>query len=217
VTSLAETRTALLDAGVRLYGSNAAELLKGLSAGAVADEAGFHRQTFYRYWETQREYVQDLLRHVLGPDRPPVADGINVLPERRHLPQDPEAFVRDLSQHDFARAMTDPVGGMRIGLVMMNALAEGQPRELLQDLYDSTMGTITAGYDDLLDGWGREMVPGHTTRDLARMIQAAVLGLVVLAKGASDDPPGDVLLATAIRTFVDALTRPVASEASATG
>ena len=203
-----DTRTALLDAGVALYGRDASQLLKRLSAGAVADEAGYHRQTFYRYWDTQREYVQDLLRHILGPTRPPVGDGITVLPEQREVPADPEAFVRDLSRHDFARAMTDPVGAMRVGLLMMNALADGQPRELLQDYYDRTMTTVAAGYDDLLAAWGREMVPGHTTRDLARMIQAVVLGLVIQSKGAADDPPGDVVLATAIHTLVESLTRP---------
>jgi AcrR family transcriptional regulator len=199
----------MLDAGVALYGQDAAQLLKHLSAAAVADEAGFHRQTFYRYWETQREYVQELLRHLLAPTRPPVADGVTVLAERREVPEDLEAFIQELAEHDFARATTDPVGAMRVGLLMMNGLAEGRPRMLLQDLYDRTMTTVAAGYDELLDGWGREMVPGCTTRELARMIQALVLGLVIQTKGASDDPTGDALLATAIRTLVESLTRPV--------
>jgi len=62
-----ETKVAMLDAGVRLFSAQAGELLKGLTAGTVAQEAGFHRQTSYRYRDTHAEYVQDLVRHLMAP------------------------------------------------------------------------------------------------------------------------------------------------------
>jgi len=215
VTSLAETRTALLDAGVRLYGSNAAELLKGLSAGAVADEAGFHRQTFYRYWDTQAEYVQDLVRHALDVADSPVADGVAALPTRRAV-EDLDDLARDLAHHDFARVLDDPAVMLRVGLLVMHALdAEGE--RLAQRYYDTSIGRTAEGYDELLATLEREPVDGTSTRDLARILQALLLGLVLQAKSGRDQPHAGALLERATLVLLDGLTRPAASEASATG
>ena len=44
------TREQLLDAGIRLFREGRATILRSLTAGVVASEAGYHRQTFYRHW-----------------------------------------------------------------------------------------------------------------------------------------------------------------------
>ena len=212
MTSQAETRTALLDAGVRLYGSNAAELLKGLSAGAVADEAGFHRQTFYRYWETQAEYVQDLVRHALDPGDSPVADAVTELPST-HPPADLEDVARDLAHHDFARVLEDPAVMLRVGLVAMQALDEGQA----QRCFEVWIDRVAEGYDELFATLGLEPADGTSTRDVARTLQALLLGLVLEAKFAKDETHGAELLERATLVLLEGLTQPVASEASATG
>ena len=212
---MTDTREALLEAGVRLYSSMAGELLKGLSAGNVAKEAGFHRQTFYRYWETQSEYVQDLLRHVLGTAEAPVADGATALADRRP-PGDIEDFVREVAEHDFVRVAQDARAAMRVGLVAMDALNQPPLADLMQDFYDTTMARLAPGYEALFDHLDRRPVVELTTRDLVRLVQALLLGLVIQAKAADDDPHPAVLFEAATVALLTALTEPVPDEGTAT-
>ena len=207
---MTDTRGALLDAGVRLYSSRAGELLKGISAGSVAREAGFHRQTFYRYWETQAEYVQDLLRHALTTEQPPVADGVTLLPTRVP-PDDLAAFARDLAQHDFRRVLEDSRARMRIGLLFTGALGTAELSEDVGAFYEMTMASVAEGYESLLDSLGLETVDDTTARDLARTVQALLFGLVVQSITKEDDPHGSVLLERATRALLEAFTRPVAN------
>ena len=204
---MATTRQELLDAGVGLYATMSAELLKGLTAGAVAEAAGFHRQTFYRYWSTQSEYVQDLMRHVLGTDRSPVADGVKVL-SAPTPPTDLEEFARHLSRHDISRVLEDPQVMMRVGLLVMDALDRPALTELSQQFYDATIGSLAEGYTDALAGMGRTPVGETTPRDLARMVQGLMLGLVLQAKAAEDDPGAEVLLERATLAILAGLTEP---------
>jgi AcrR family transcriptional regulator len=214
---MTDTRTSLLDAGVRLYGSNAAELLRGLSAGSVADEAGFHRQTFYRYWETQAEYVQDLMRHVLVAARAPVADGVTDLPTRRGVPGDLEDLARDLAHHDFVQVFEDPAVMLRVGLVVMQALDQSALGDQAQAYYDTTIDRVATGYQGLLDGIGRQPVDEVSARDLARIVQALLLGLVLQAKTADDDPHASTLLERATTAILAGLTQPIEADETATG
>jgi AcrR family transcriptional regulator len=206
----------MLEAGVRLYSSRADELLRGLSAGTVAKEAGFHRQTFYRYWDTHAEYVQDLVRHALDRDAPPVANGATTLPPPRHA-ADIEFFARDLAHHDFLRVLEDPGVMLRIGLIVMQAHDDAAARELAQDYYDTLIGQVAEGYEEFLESTGRVPVDGMTTRDLARILQALVLGLVLQAKSAEDEPHASVLLERAITALLTTLTEPDEDDVTATG
>ncbi len=213
---MTDTRGALLDAGVRLYSSMAGELLKGISAGSVAREAGFHRQTFYRYWETQSEYVQDLLRHVLATDTAPVADGATELADRRP-PRDLEDFVQDVAEHDFVSVAEDPRAAMRVGLLATDALNQPPLAELMQEFYDTTVGRLTDGYESLLDGVDRRPAGAVSTRDLVRIVQALLLGLVIQAKAGDDEPHPAVLFEWAAVALLTGLTEPATAEGSATG
>jgi AcrR family transcriptional regulator len=214
---MVDTRTALLDAGVRLYGSSAADLLKGLSAGAVAEEAGFHRQTFYRYWDTQAEYVQELQRHVLATVDAPVADGVTVLADRRGPVEDLDGFARELARHDFVRILEDDRIWARVGLIVMQALDTPALSDAAKAFHDATMDRLADGYEDLLDAFGRRAVAGTTPRDLARILQALVLGLVLQAKFADDDPDASELLERATRALLLGLTEPAEARASKAG
>ncbi len=173
---MATTREEMLEAGVRLYGARSTGLLRSLTAGALAERAGFHRQTFYRHWETQSEYVQDLVRWLLDPGRGPAADGAEVLPRRHDAPADLEAFVHDLARHDLDRVLSEETVRMRFGLLMTEVLREPPFPEILQAYYESTMGRLAAAYDALLGTWGLELLDGVTSRDVARMIQAQLIG-----------------------------------------
>jgi len=212
---MTETREAMLEAGVRLYGTLAGDLLRGMTAGSVAQEAGFHRQTFYRYWDTQAEFTQDLIRHVLSPPSTPVADGVSVIPESEGGPVDLATFARDVAHHDFARVVDDRRVAMRIGLNVMEALTSPALAALAERYYEASISKLADAYDEALAGMGLEPAPPLTSRDLARMIQGLLLGLVLQAKVARDDPHAGELLERAVAALLEGLTRPVGVSSSA--
>jgi AcrR family transcriptional regulator len=211
---MSDTRSELLDAGVRLYGSMASELLKGLTAAKVATEAGFHRQTFYRYWDTQAEYVQDLLRHVLGTEATPTADGAPTMVSRQP-PSDLGALVKDLVGHDFVRLAESDGARMRISLAVVDALRQPPLDELLREFYETSIQRLESAYDAMLEALGRRPVPPVTTRELVRIVQALLAGMVLQAKAGNDDPHPSVLLEWAVLTLFQGLTEPVSDARSA--
>lgn len=208
------TRDDLLDAGVRLFRMLPANFLRVLTVGAVTNEAGFHRQTFYRYWDTQAEYVSELSRRLLSTDGTPVANGVQVLPSRRSEPQDPGELAADVARYDFHRVAEDPSVMMRIGLLSMQALDEEPLAELMSAYYETSMDRLASAFETLLEGWGRECVSPFTPRDLARIQQALLIGFVLQDKASSDDPPAvDVFRRTLAQIFVTFTKFVVADEA----
>lgn len=206
----------MLEAGARLYGARSTGLLRSLTAGALADRAGFHRQTFYRHWETQSEYVQDLVRWLMDPGRGPAADGAEVLAEGHDTPADLEAFVHDLARHDLDRFLSEETIRMRFGLLMTGVLREPPFEEIARAYYESTMERLAAAYGALLGSWGLELLEGVTSRDVARMIQAQLIGFAVLAKSVEDDPPSTLLFERSTVTLLRGLSRPRSSAAPMT-
>src|SRR6185503_1545570 len=104
------------------------------------------------------------------------ADGATTLPPPRQA-SDLESFARDLAHHDFLRVLQDPGVMLRIGLIVMQAHDDPAARGLAQDYYEALIGQVAEGYEELLAATGRVPAPGVTTRDLARILQALVLGL----------------------------------------
>jgi AcrR family transcriptional regulator len=207
MTQVAETRAAFLRAGVRLYQARAGESLKVLTAGAVAEEAGFHRQTFYRYWTTQSDYVADLILWLLGNERAPSMDGAVVLAEAG---ADLEGFVRDLPVHDIAHVLDDEQVRMRIGLALLQAInpTTGQGRG--EAYYRSTMKRLTEAYETLLVSWGRELAPGYTIVDLVRAMQALGTGFALQSLAMADGRLSGVAAARrAVAAVIEGMTQPV--------
>jgi len=58
----------------------------------------------------------------------------------------------------------------------------------MQEFYDTTIGRLAESYESLLDDVDRVPVDDVTARDLVRVVQALLIGLVVQAKAADDDP-----------------------------
>lgn len=206
------TRDDLLDAGIRLFRKVPAGFLKGLSVGIVAEEAGFHRQTFYRYWDTQAEFVDDLIRRLLSTTSVPVADGIEVLPTRRSEPQNPQEMAEDVARYDFHRVANDPSVLMRVGLLTMQALDDEPLAELTATYYDTSITRLAEAFASLLEGWGRECVPPFTPRDLARVQQALLMGFVLQDKAGIDEPPAVDLFRLSLAQVLMDFTRSVASD-----
>lgn len=203
---MTETRQALLEAGVRLYSTMAGDLLKGLAAGDVAREVGFHRQTFYRYWDTQGEYVNDLLRHVLSPGPSPVADGVAGLDDDGEM--DLEVLVSRIVPHDLARVLDDPRIMMRVGLASMRAFDDDPLAIQAQGLVGGALEEMATGYEALLDRVGRRLRPGVRSEDLARAVGGLLLGVVLQQWLAGPDPDSRLLVERATVALIEGLTEP---------
>jgi AcrR family transcriptional regulator len=199
------TRDDLLNAGISLYQRLSSSLLRGLTAGDVATEAGYHRQTFYRYWDTQAAYVSDLIRHVLA--LAGAADGVEILPDRRSKGLSPEDLVRDIARYDYRKHAEDPVVALRIGLLSMQALEGAELSDLAQSSYDADMDRVAEGFAELLADWGREPIAPLATRDLARLQQALLTGLLLQDQTATDHPSPGALYEIASARILLALTQ----------
>jgi AcrR family transcriptional regulator len=203
--STSDTRFALLSAGLRLYGEPSANLLRWLTAGAVAEEAGFHRQTFYRYWDTQEQYVEDLIELTLDDDAEPVADGVTVVPRRRVGRDSTFAgLAADIARYDFERLRNDASLSARIGIWSLREVrpdvAEGVTR-----CHDRAMEHLTDGYEQLFDEWGRSPRPPFEVDDIARIFDALLLGLVLRPPVADAQEPVE-LYEQSVRELLPGLT-----------
>jgi AcrR family transcriptional regulator len=203
----ATTREDLLDAGIRLYRRMSGNLLKGLTSGKVATEAGYHRQTFYRYWDTQAEYVDDLIGHVLT-EGSVDADGLAVLPARRNAPDDPVELLRDIARYDFARTSQDAASFMKIGLVCMQATDGDDEGGIAVEAQEASVRRLADAMEQLLAQWHREPVPPLTCRDLVRVQQALLSGLLVQDRNQDGGPGPEALYEEVFGRIVQSLTRP---------
>ena len=205
---MVETREAMLQAGVRLYRSVSGDLLKGLTAGAVAREAGYHRQTFYRYWETQADYVGDLILWLLGSERAPAMDGLIVLAGDPDV--DLEKITRELVTHDIGRVLDDPEVTMRIGLALMNAINRGTGQGRGEAYYRATTQRLVDACRLLLERCDLEMAPGYDVTDLIRALQAISIGFALQALASTTGRPDVVPVSQrAVTALFEAMTRPV--------
>jgi len=116
-----------------------------------------------------------------------------------------------MAHHDFARVLDDRRVAMRIGLNVMEALTPPALAALAEQYYESSIAKLAEAYDAALAGMGLEPIPPCTSRDLARMIQGLLLGLILQAKVAQDDPHAGVLLEQAVVTLLEGLTQPVST------
>jgi AcrR family transcriptional regulator len=205
-----DTRNELLEAGVALFADSSGELLRAFTAGAVATRAGYHRQTFYRYWDTQAGYVEDLIFHLLAPIRPDNTDP-DLVTRRTTAPPDLHAFVRDLARYDFELVRSDPHVAMRVGLLMMEVLDDPRFAAEAKDWFDGAIDLLTASFAAVLDHCGREVVAPVTVRDLVRMVQAQLVGFVVedRMRGREGDG-GAAIFEQAVGALFESFTRPIA-------
>ncbi len=203
----ADTREAMLAAGVHLYSTLAGESLRALTAGAVANEAGFHRQTFYRYWSTQSDYVADLILWLLGADQAPSMNGAVLLAEGG---ADLETFVANLPAHDIGHVLDDEDVRMRIGLALVQAINPDSGRGRGEAYYRATMSRLVEAYRSLLERWGLQMAPGFSEVDLVRTMQALMTGFALQALAKADGRPDSIEAAQrAVVAMVQGMTRSV--------
>lgn len=188
---MADTRVELLQAGVLLYSRLRSSHLRSLTAGRVAEAAGFHRQTFYRYWDTQAEYVQDLIRFALDGENDAAGEGISAGADRELAPSEFEPFVRALARDGFARFRSDPMRDFRFALIATRGGTE-EVDDLLDDFVGRVKRETTGGLDALLRAWGREPRAPYTTPDIALAVESLAMGLSLAAPFVGEPAAADL-------------------------
>ncbi len=208
------TRDRLLAAGIRLFREGRLAILRSLTAGTVADEAGYHRQTFYRHWETQNDYVADLIELAF---RPPSPDrrtrGLVLGPP----PSTFEDRVRHEVRQEFERLDQDPLVSVRIGLLSMGQLQEGRPRELAEAFHRDAIATLQARWDEVLRSSGRQPAPARSLEDVARAVRGCVNGFLTEGALAGDRRRARQLCESSVVLIVTALTEPCDSVVAPAG
>ena len=199
------TREQLIDAGIRLFREGRATILRSLTAGTVAEEAGFHRQTFYRHWETQCDYVADLMEAVFAISPPD---------DKRPLLPDPPATsfaerLRATARKEADRLWEDPRGAVRIGLLAMGQLTDGRPRELAEAFYLDSVQQLESSLEDILAEAGRRPTPPLTVQDVARAVRTQITGFVVEAAFSGEQRRARQLFDVMLVEVVCGLTEPV--------
>jgi len=211
-----DTRQELLDAGTQLLAQASRDQLgRVLSAAAVSEAAGRARQTFYRYWETQADYVVDLVNHLTDPLRSHSSQRLEALEDEATglTPDDPATVVRQVSRQTFERFSGDPGQMARVLLwaVMANdPLIAGH----IKDLSRANDEAAARGFMAIGDALGIEPRPPFTYETVALLFNALRTGLLVHVDETDLHVPesffGDVMVAVS-----DAVTRRVGDPSDA--
>lgn len=189
-----DSRRRLLEAGMGLLAeSNRGDLSRVLTTGAVAEKAGLHRQTFYLYWGTQAEYLDDFVEFVTDPSVSSQSERLENLAERMpHGADDPAAEVRERTTETFSHWVDDPVYVSRMVLWALHG-ADGDVAERLRQLYRTNDENTAAGYKQIGDQWGVEPRPPFTYESIALLFNALRDGLLLhLTIDGSAVPPSFV-------------------------
>jgi len=177
----AATRTALLESAQRLVlASPAADPIGALKPVEIVRRADPPRTTgaFYNIWPTFRDFRDDLLQHLLAPERLTVGPATTVMVQGLSNAEDmPLAeVVRVVANLNFDGLPHD------VALLLKQALwsrhrTEPRVRELLAGLYDGVGDMMEPMYEGLLSAAGRRMRTPYTVELLAVVLAALEEGL----------------------------------------
>jgi len=213
------TRQAFLEAADGdLAGAVGRGILSALGPAHLARRAGLSRQTFYRHWPGGDGFLDDLAAYILTPER---AYESTLIPDLAEVPAagprsatemvrraamvefGTEAQLRPLLREVVCRAL------LVEGLVLSESGGADPPdalREALHLAYAGLADRLVPAYESLIDGWGREMVPGVTVRQLAAVLTGLLDGMAM--RGLFDPdlaPPW--LYADAVLALIPAFTQ----------
>lgn len=180
------THDRVLQAGVDLWvSSSPAELFAGLNVSRLAKAAGITRATFYTYWSTIQDYLDELVEYVVNREPtgfpPEVAAAMNRLTlDEGHVLDDfltvCSAQIRHLAE--------DPTLRLRLGLLAK--LDDPVVAEKLIDQYADLEGRMTERYTEMLDRWGRRARPPLRQSDLSVMYTVLMDGFAARYRLAPD-------------------------------
>lgn len=195
-----DTREALLEGAMHLLAESSRDHLRRvLTAGAVAESAGLHRQTFYLYWSTQAEFVEDFVRYVTDPAHSSSSERLTQLDDDlEDASDDPALEVRRMSARTYQSWVDDPVHFARMVLWATHPNDE-VVRECMQRLYQSNDAAAAESFAAVGEAWGIEPRPPFTLESVALLFNALRDGLMLQMMIRGDEIPasffGDVHLA----------------------
>lgn len=154
------TRERLIQAGFRLWIEEPpAVLFTGLSVSRIAKAAGVTRATFYSYWPTADDYLDDLAgelvdgaRHV-GYDRLVTTTAGTVGMSRSGA----VGVMLDSCARQFDRLVNDPA--LRVRLGFLSKMDDPDIADSMRDCYRSAEAVKIEAYKLIGDQWGREPRP----------------------------------------------------------
>jgi AcrR family transcriptional regulator len=159
-------RERALDAGVRLWVETPpAQLFSGLNVSKISKAAGITRATFYTYWGTTQEYLDDLTAYVANVEptgfTPELANAISRLTlGGDHVGEDFLAVCTQVIE-DLAE---DPALRLRLG--MLSKVDDPVVAEKLREQYADLEARMSAMYVPMLERWGRVARPPLEQRHL---------------------------------------------------
>jgi AcrR family transcriptional regulator len=199
-TATTPTRRRILDAGFRMWVDEPPEVLfSGFTVSRVAKVAGVTRATFYSYWPSTDDYLQDLLGHLAShiPDgygqRVSTAAGMVGTAGADVVTQLLAACTREF---DGLRA--DPA--LRVRLAFLSQADDPRVAEQLRNHYREIEMLKDTRYSMVMEGWGREPRPpldAATMQAVFEMLGDALAARNLIdPEGMPEEVYGMVVLAT---------------------
>lgn len=151
------TRDRILDAGIDLWRDQPpAILFGGLTVARVSEAAHVTRSTFYSYWPSSEEYVNDLAIHLAQRDAtnyPAIVKAARRVSQTPAPPTDvARTIVRDCAAH-LEAAIADPTLSARLGF--LSKADDPSIAKALQELYRISEDAQFAPFAQTLEIWGR--------------------------------------------------------------
>ena len=172
-----ETRTRILEAAITIWSEEApAVLFGGLSVARVSKVAGVTRSTFYSYWPTTEEYLQDALGHladrVEGMEVARTVDSI-----ANDAPRSAEMVDRFLTGSNLLCEAIAGDPGHRLMLAFVSKDNDPAVAPRLREIYRQTEDRIFSTFGAVLESWGREPRPPFDSRRILAVLTALAEGL----------------------------------------
>jgi AcrR family transcriptional regulator len=172
------TKSRILNAGIDLWGSQPIpSLFGGFSVARVAEAAHVTRSTFYSYWPSTDEYLQELVAHLIE------IDGFNYpaavakkTSERLSTPGTDLAgqIVESCTLH-LQAAIDDPTLSIRLGL--LSKADDPEISEILRSLFRASETAQNAPLLKSLDDWGRVLREPFDLRSVQIVYSALIEGI----------------------------------------
>lgn len=150
-----DTRERVLQAGIDLWiETPPADLFGGLNVSRLSKRAGITRATFYTYWGTTQEFLDDLLDHIVN--REPTGFSPDVARAMERLTVGDGQILDDfilVCAEQISTLAADPALRVRFG--QLAKIDDPVVAEKLRAQYHDLEARMGDFYTQLLDRWGR--------------------------------------------------------------